>query len=668
MARMIAFDLGSHAVKVAVYAPDGKGYALEGRYSQAIPQDGSVIPSWGDRLAALDMLAREHPEWASAHTFVVAWPSQQATVRRTELPLVDRAQIEKTLPFAIEGEVPFDLEDMLLAWRSRPSATEGASDILSVIVRREPLADLLRELASRAFDPRFVYTDVDVLSGYFPQGGVRTVAILDIGHAQTAISVVHEGRLDFARSVSIGGRAFTKAIQSALGCSWYEAERLKHGDLADDEVGPPLLSGPAADTVGRVDSGDLADEAKDPDTFPGLTAAEEDDTTAPRPFGQRFGDDGFEDESFTGDATDPAIPAALLGRFERTEVTDPGGAAVADGTDLLDGAMALPDDARARPADAEVELDEPASMPANARAALDGAIGQFLAEVRSTLILAEDALGHEIDEVWISGGGSRLPELLGYLREDLGVTVLAVNTAPEAFGVVDALARRSFTPNADGIDLRVGDLAYRGGLDLSRDLLTFGGTLFGTYLLGALLAFLVTYKEYADQQAALHEHIVAQVTTAFPEVKPEQVVDGQFAVSLLTGSLIDAQEKADVLGQGMNKVPPTVNILYQLSTQFPPHEQVVVDLDSIDITPNAITLSGQTDGFASVATIEERLKATPGFEKAQKSNESKTNGNQVNFTITVDRETPEEAAEAADEAEAAAGDGSGEPSGSGEEG
>src|SRR5690554_2338792 len=108
MPRLISIDLGTHSVKVNAYRITGRRYDYEDRYRVPVPQDGEV-PSMEARLAALDAVLADHPELAGGGSDVVAltMPAELATFHRLRMPFTDRAQIEKTLPFTVEGQVPF---------------------------------------------------------------------------------------------------------------------------------------------------------------------------------------------------------------------------------------------------------------------------------------------------------------------------------------------------------------------------------------------------------------------------------------------------------------------------------------------------------------------------------------------------------------------------------
>lgn len=560
MPRLIALDLGSHAVKATLFRVAGRQVELEQRHSRLVPQDGTA-PSLEQRLAALDALLDDTPSLkpSGSDVVVLAWPSSEAAFHRVTMPFSDKAQIERTLPFAIENEVPFELDEMVLSWRI--VETVGQTRVMVALARRARVAEVLGALAERGIDPAAVHIDADL---YGPWGGgvvslvddgptVGTVpgvgavavptpdplvALVDIGHMHTTVSVIRHGAVQVARSINVGGWTFTRAIATAMNVPWSEAEQIKHG-AAQPEIGS------------------------------------EDDPT------------------------------------ESTDARHSGYA----------------------------------SLSPEARAPLDAAIGLLLAEIRSTLIKAEDTLGAEIVEVRLCGGGARIDEIWDYLGADLGVPIRKAtdprgDSAPGPFAVTQALAMASVAGSAP-IDLRVGELSYRGRTDLLRSAMSYGvaGAIF--FSLAALAMFAFQYRGLVVEQNETEAAVREIVLRSFPEV-PEATVDTMGkAEAVMAQFTQDAVQRADVLGTGKGSVPPTIDALYQLTKAFPPHAEVVVELSDLTITPEeggkggSITFNAETDGFGSSATVEEKLKANPRFKSATKGQEQKLANGRIRFPITI---------------------------------
>lgn len=524
MARFVAIDLGRHAVKGTVLEGSGRSAAVVGHFSEPVGDEGDAPDNpLGPRLAALDRLLQSHHEWQAPTTVLgLAWAADDATVRVIHLPLTDRAQVEQALPFTVEELVPFDLDDMVFAWRTLP--TRSGTRALVCLTRLDRLRPALDALHQRDVDPRQVVLDGEGLGALAGQSGA--LAIVDVGHASTTVSVVAEGQVVSSRAIDVAGRRFTRAIADALGVPFAEAEALKHGAWPADE-----------------------------------------------------------------------------------EPTESG----------LDGARGL------------------AGLPPQAQAAVDAVFGLLLAEVRTTLIDAEDTQGVDIQRVLLTGGGARLEPLADYLGRDLGLPVERVvdrdgAEVPGEHAAALGLARL-LAEGGRAIDLRVGPLAYKGGVNVLRAVVTYGAAGVAFFLLASLVVFAVQFKGLMDQQNEVDARIRSIVLGAFPDTNAELLANSGDAALLMQGLVENEERRADKIA-GSSRVPPTIDLLYKLTTAFPPHPQVTVDVGDLTIRRGAITFTAETDGYESAAAVESALQAVPEFEAATKG-EERRRGTNVEFSMTI---------------------------------
>lgn len=555
MPRLIALDLGAHSVKVATYRLPTRGVQTRGPieldelFSQAVPQDGGPT-TLAQRLAALDALLDDHPSIkpASADLVVLAWPGSDTAFHRLTLPFTERAQIERTLPFTLEGEVPFDLDEMALGWRLVDSSN-GKSEVMTALARKDRLREWIAGLTERGFDPAAVHVDGEVYGSWggaapvilVAEAETPLIAVLDVGHLHTSVTVVRDGSVQLARSINVGGYAVTKAIADALGVPWAEAEAIKHG--------MPVASA-------------------------------------------QWHEDG------PTDAIKPPVRATGL-------------------------------------------------WPPAATQKVEGVLAMFLAEVRSTLIKAEDSLSSEISEIRLVGGGARLAQLRDQLHHDLGVPVVDALDPREGvpgdqYGLVRALGPAYATPQV--IDLRVGDLAYRGHIDFVRAALGYGLIGAGFFAIAALVMFAVQYRSLSVEQADTEAAIRAAVKRSFPEVPESAVQTTSMAESIMSELTQEAVQRASVLGDA-GGVPPTVDTLYALTKAFPPHPTVTVLLSDLTISPSSITFNAETDNFSGSAAVEEQLKATERFRTAAKGTEQKLANGHIRFPVTISLGADDEVAD-----------------------
>src|SRR5450755_4194330 len=108
--RIWGIDLGSHSVKLCEIETSFRGFALSGFQAQRV-----VIPEGGELLAA-QMTAVQGLLKSFAgrpETFVLALPGVGAATHMVSLPFVDARKVEQTLSFEVEGQIPFDLKDVI---------------------------------------------------------------------------------------------------------------------------------------------------------------------------------------------------------------------------------------------------------------------------------------------------------------------------------------------------------------------------------------------------------------------------------------------------------------------------------------------------------------------------------------------------------------------------
>lgn len=511
MPRLIAIDLGAHTVKATVWSGTSRRKAFDERVAQPVPQDLGATPTLAARMAALQELLAARKDWVrGGATLALAWPGDMTTVHRMILPFIERAQVEKTLPFAVEAEVPFDLETMVMG--SRLVVRETDTEALVAFTKKEAMAGAIEALAAVGLDPRHVFVETDVVARFAPPG--RIVAIVDVGHVHTLISIVRGGQTVIGRSINVAGRDFTVGIATALAVPFAEAEAIKHGERADLPV---------------------------------------------------------EDE--------------------------------------------------------------------RVRAALDAPIGLLLAEVRSTLISAEDALGVEIDEVRLTGGGARLASIHGYFSHDLGVPVDWLSdtdgaAVPLGWAVPDAVAEiLSGQGRGNDIDLRSGDLAWRGGFDVSKVLFLYGAPLLAFLCVTFIVVSALQWRSLNNELADVDQRVKDTVTKTLPDVDPTVVRDGTTAKAILSEKAKEVMARAEILDR-TDPTPPTVDKLKALTEAFPAPDQVRVEVTELTITPDNITFNAQTDGYASSSAVEESIKKAPRFKDAAKGNEKKVRET-VTFTVTI---------------------------------
>ncbi len=168
-------------------------------------------------------------------------PPAQTALRFLQIPIKQRKAVEKMYRFELEDAVPLRIEDSLL---EHQVYRRGEGSLVFVAMAPKHLVQShLDWLRSVGLDPDWLTFDgMGLLNLYFAQTPVKgpdapdgPTLLLDIGHAKTNLSIVHDGRLEHFRSIGWGGAAITRNIALSLGVTLEEAERIKIEEVKLDE-------------------------------------------------------------------------------------------------------------------------------------------------------------------------------------------------------------------------------------------------------------------------------------------------------------------------------------------------------------------------------------------------------------------------------------------------
>jgi type IV pilus assembly protein PilM len=175
-----------------------------------------------------------------ADVVFTAVPGDQVSFRKLELPRAASKRLEQVIPFELDGEVPFEIDSLVMHHRVL-GQTSDRLDVLAVAASHAKVAAHLATLSEHGLNPREVVPAPLALAELArlaaPAGHV---AVLDIGHASTDITVARSGELVAARTISFGGRDVTAALArvfeapEAVAQEWLRTEQyLYDGDLGD---------------------------------------------------------------------------------------------------------------------------------------------------------------------------------------------------------------------------------------------------------------------------------------------------------------------------------------------------------------------------------------------------------------------------------------------------
>ncbi len=144
---------------------------------------------------------------------MTAIPGDRVARRAIHFPFRDRRRIAQAVPFEVENETPFDLDDVFVDWelvgeatrRGRRGRDRGAARARSR-ARLEALRDA--GLGARVLEVEGLA--LANLATFVEMPGTRL--LVDLGHRKTTLCLLVDGVARAARTLPLGGRLLTEAI------------------------------------------------------------------------------------------------------------------------------------------------------------------------------------------------------------------------------------------------------------------------------------------------------------------------------------------------------------------------------------------------------------------------------------------------------------------------
>jgi type IV pilus assembly protein PilM len=238
----VGLDIGSSAVKAVELKPVGKGFKVVAFAIEPIPPDSIVDGAIIDGTAVADSIKRLFENKAFKSKDVAASLSGNAViVKKINLPVMTEAELAESIYWEAEQYIPFDVQDVNLDYQILDPGTgpesRGSMEVLLVAAKKDKIGDYTGVIAQAGRTA--VVVDVDAFAlqnAYETNYGLdpgQVVVLLNAGASAINVNIIHGDQSVFTRDVSIGGNAYTEALQKDLDLPYEAAEQLKKGIPVD---------------------------------------------------------------------------------------------------------------------------------------------------------------------------------------------------------------------------------------------------------------------------------------------------------------------------------------------------------------------------------------------------------------------------------------------------
>jgi type IV pilus assembly protein PilM len=239
---LVGLDIGSSAVKAVELRPSGKGYKVTAFGAESVPPDSIVDGAIIDGAAVADAIRRLFDARKIQTKDVAASLSGNAViVKKITLPVMTDTELAESIYWEAEQYIPFDIQDVNLDYQildpGDAAAGKATMDVLLVAAKKEKIADYTGVIAQAGRTAVVVDVDAFALQNAFEVNyGIepgQVVVLLNAGASATNINILQGEQSVFTRDISIGGNAYTEALQKELNLPFEQADQLKRGEAVD---------------------------------------------------------------------------------------------------------------------------------------------------------------------------------------------------------------------------------------------------------------------------------------------------------------------------------------------------------------------------------------------------------------------------------------------------
>jgi type IV pilus assembly protein PilM len=251
---IVGLDIGSSAVKAVELKQSGKAWRVAAFGTEPVPADAIVDGAIIDAGAVADAIRRvfENNKLFKSKDVCASLSGNAVIVKKITLPVMTETELSESIYWEAEQYIPFDIQDVNLDYQILDAGTgpesRGAMDVLLVAAKKEKIGDYTGVIAQAGRTPVIVDVDAFALQnayevnyGFDPG---RVIVLMNAGASAININILQGDQSVFTRDISMGGNAYTEAVQKELGLPFEAAEAVKKGipvDGATFEEAQPVL-------------------------------------------------------------------------------------------------------------------------------------------------------------------------------------------------------------------------------------------------------------------------------------------------------------------------------------------------------------------------------------------------------------------------------------------
>lgn len=268
--------------------------------------------------------------------------------------------------------------------------------------------------------------------------------------------------------------------------------------------------------------------------------------------------------------------------------------------------------------------------------------------VRQTLFAIRSEKSEEVKGVYLSGGTSRLVGIDRLISDKLRLNVTFMDClsfhflkleVPEAHSYVMptavALALRGVAPaTLPDVNFRRGEFVFKGDVEALGAPFKRAAAVLICLAVLALGYFGIKYYSLSKKLDQLNKDSAQLVLNSIPDIGQKPVANTRAALQVIKGRKADLSDKVQKLEELLAQ--SAIDALADVSRFVPPREELMLEVDTFNLSKGVVKLSGKTISFEAVDKIKGSLEKSGKFKSVTTGNVRKGIKDEIKFDITLE--------------------------------
>lgn len=233
---LVGVDIGASSIKVVQLKESRRALTIVRHAHVELPRDTIIDGHVMNPSAVTEALEQAFAQAKIGQKEVaIGVYGQSVIVRKIAMPLMTKEELQESIGWEAEQHIPFDIKQMTFDYEVLARfPEEQRMDVLLVAAKRDEVSDVATIVRDAKLKPLVVDINAFAIQnclertlGTLPAD--RTIAIVDVGAANTTINVLSKGTSAFTREIQTAGASITEEVRKRCNLGWEQAEAYKCG-------------------------------------------------------------------------------------------------------------------------------------------------------------------------------------------------------------------------------------------------------------------------------------------------------------------------------------------------------------------------------------------------------------------------------------------------------